>query len=342
MSIPSVIRLLPAGTPVGTPAEGPTGGRSLVEIYGDGFRLTPDVAPDGPLGPISSGIVIAEVPKTVSVTFGGVEALEVLVIKSNLLRVWAPISPLAITAPDFGVGAVDVVITNLDDSGVAIPGETVTETDGWTYRRTKLDGSNDSDLVRLIRTFIRSWMLQVIPEVVFTTHTDYDTDTTTAEVEIAQMPAIVLTLNNLPENRFYSCNEGPEVKISDERVEQHRRTRTIDLIFEVIGISDNPMEILNLLAVATDFIERNPYVSLIRDPSDLGLGSVEYELDYQPGGGFNMGLRPNGSNIHSFSGTLVIRGFTWSGLAGLPGDSLTGLFRTLTGLPSLDVESSGG
>ncbi len=338
MAIPTVIRLLPGGQPVGTPVEGPTGGRSLVEIYGDGFRLPPAAAPDGPSGPTQAGLVVAPSPKTVSVTFGGAEALEVLVIRSNLLHVINPISPLIAAAPTFGAGAVDVVITNLDDNGDPIGGETVTVVDGWTYRRPKLDAATESDLVRMVRAFVREWKRQVLPEVVFTSHTDFDADISTAFVDIAEMPAIVLNLNGLPENRFYSCNEGPEITVSAERVEKHRKPRTVDLNFEVIGISDNPMEILNLMAAATDFMERNPRIRLDREAGNPGAGTVEFELDYQPGASFDLGNRPSSSNIHFFSGSILIRGFSFEGLAAFPGDSIVALFRDLKDPVSLDVE----
>lgn len=342
MAIPTVIRFLPAGQPVGTPAEGPTGGRSLIEIYGDGFRVpTIPEANSGPSGPTSAGIVVSEVAKTVSVTFGGVEALQVDVIKSNVLRVTSPISPIAVTSPEYGAGSVDVVIQNLDDSGVAIPGESVTIAGGWTYRRVRLDGTADSDLLRMVKSFIEEWKRQVIPEVIFTSHTDWDSDISTPEIEVAKMPAIILNLTGLPENRFYSCNVGEEVKISDDRIEQRRKSKTVDLQFEVIGISDNPMEVLNLLALATDFMERNPNVYVIKDPSDP-TDTAELELEFQPGQDFGLRTRPNSSNIHFFTGAIVIKGFTSNGLAGLPGDSIVGLFRTLKDTPSLDAESLAG
>lgn len=333
MATPSVIRLLPGGQPVGTPTEGPTGGRSLVEIYGDGFRLPPTPPTTGPSAPPSAGVVVADSPVTVSVTFGGVPAVDVKVIRSNLLRVTSPISPLPITEPDWGAGAVDVTITNLDDNGDPIPGESVTVAGGWTYRRPKLDATNDSDLVRMVRKFIMDWKLQVLPETVFTTHTDWDRDTSTAYVEVAQMPALVVALTSLPENRFYSCNEGAEERVTDERVEQRRRVRTVDLQFDVIGITDNVMEMLNLMTAAADYIERNPV---------LEMDGVKFELDYQPGGDFDVATRPSKSNIHSFNGSVVIRGVGFEGLAGFAGDRIVGLTRTLKDAVNLDVEPIAG
>ena len=337
MAIPSVVRLLPGGQPVGTPTEGPTAGKSLVAIYGDGFRLPPAPAPGGPSGPVQGGIVSAETPRTVSVTFGGAEAVRVDVIRSNLLHVVTPISPLEAVSPGYGAGSVDVVITNLDDSGDPIPGESVTVPGGWTYRRPQLDATTESDLVRFVRTFIRHWKRQVLPEVVFTTHTDYDTDIATAQVEIASMPAIVLTLQSLPENRFYSINRGPVRQLSADHIEEYRRPHTVDLNFQIVGISDNIMEAMNLLAVAVDFVDRNHVLEFARDPNDANAGSVEYEFDFGPGGEFEMNTRPSKSNIHSFSGSVVVRGFSFEGLQGFAGDGLTRLSRELTDPVNLDA-----
>lgn len=329
MAVPSVIRLLPAGRSVGAPAEGPAGGRTLIEIYGDGFRLPPaEAAFDAP-GAVEASLVTDTSPPTVRVTFGGVEALLVQVARSNRLVVMTPISPLPAEAPNWGVGAVDVVITNLDDSGVPISGETVTVANGWTYVRPKLDAGTPSSLSRIVRVFLTQWMRQVLPEVIHTTHVDWDADTSTPYVEIAKMPAIVINLTGLPENRFYSTNEGAENALSPERVETHKKGRTMDLEFEVIGISDHALELLSLLSSAVDFMERNKWVEL---------DGRKYELDYLEGSSFNPGNRPSSSNIHFFNGNVVIRGFTVFGLAGVAGDEIWDLTRTLKDGVSLDVE----
>lgn len=329
---------------MGTPAEGPTAGRALVEVYGSGFRLPPAFpASSGPSGPAQAGLVRVGVQKTVSVTFDGAEAPLVEVVRSNLLRVLTPVSPIpAVSATGHGAGTVDVVVRNLDDAGVPIPGEEVTLADGYAYRRPKLDAATESDFLRLVRAFLREWKRQVLPDVVLTDHTDFDPDVSTAFVEVAALPAIVLSLTGIPENRFYSLNEGPEEEINEDRVDVRRRPRTVDLNFDVIGISASTMEMTNLLAAANEFMRRNPFLDLDRDPADPGKGRVSYELDFQPGASFEVGNRPNNSNLRSFSGAVVVRGFDFEGFTGFPADEIRAMSATLKDPVRLDAERSSG
>lgn len=315
MAVPTFVRILPAGTPVGTPAEGPTAGRVLVEIYGGGFRLPPTVPP-GPSAPPVNGVVYAEEQRTVAVRFGTAAALRVDVIRSNLLRVIVPPTPLA------GAGAVDVTIENLDDFGNPIAGESITIAGGYTYRLVKLDATTESDFMRLVRQVIREWKRQVIPEVVLTQHTDYDPDTSTSFVEVAKTPAIVLSGPNTPENRFYSLNENAEVNVGG-MIEIRRKARTVDLVFRVLGITDTAPECLNLMALAIEFMNRNPYLEMDRDPADLSKGRARWEFAQTQE--FQVGTRANESNIHFFTGEVTIRGFDVEAFAGFSRDDLIGL-----------------
>ena len=343
--MPLITNILPVGSTVGDPVEGPTAGRSLVLIFGDGFRLPPDPPASGPTGPVVAGVVTSPNPKTVSVTFGGKEALRVDVVRTNLLHVVTPISPIAATkAAGHGAGDVDVVVTNLDDDGDPIGGETVTEVDGYTYRHPKLDAVSESDLLRLVEKLIIEWKRQVLPEVVFTVHTDHDDDTSTPIVDIAKLPMIALILRGLPENRFYSTNERPEIE-SGGVVRTLRKPRTVDLLFDVVGASDSTFELLNLLSAANTFMVENIVIELDRDPADLSLGTVEYELDFQSGGGFAIGAAASNSNLRQFSGAIVIRGFDIEGFTGFS-EGATRALGVLTNddetAVRLDVENNPG
>ncbi len=345
MAVPVITNILPVGSTVGDPVEGPTAGRSLVLIFGDGFRLPPDPPPDGPTGPVVAGRVTSPSPKTVSVTFGGREALKVDVVRTNLLHVVTPISPVAANkANNHGAADVDVVITNLDDDGDPIGGETVTRVDGYTYRRPQLDATNSSDFLRLIEAMIEEWKRQVLPEVVFTVHTDFDDDTSSPIVDIAKLPMIALILREVPENRFYSTNERPEIE-SGGVVQTLRKPRTIDLLFDVVGASDSTMELMNLLAAANTFMEENIVIELDRDPADLSKGRVEYELDFQVGGDFAIGRGASNSNLRQFSGAIVVRGFDIEGFTGFSSSAVRDL-GVLTNddesAVSLDVEATSG
>ena len=333
MAVPTFIRALPAGSPVGTPAEGPTAGRALVEIYGSGFRTVPAPSSSGPTGPTYGGVVIASEQRTVRVRFGGVDAERVDVVRSNLIRVITPVCPLEVPKPgELPGGAVDIEITNLDDSGSPIVGETLTVTGAYTYRMVKLDSATPADLTRAIRALLVSAANQVLNNVILTQHTDYDPDTSTAFVENATTPALVFSGPAMPENRFYSLNEDPEERIGDV-VEIRRKPRTVDLVFRVIGITDSITELLNLMALATEWMNRNPYFYVLRDDADPSKGSARYEfVQLQE---FETTSRPSASNVHYFSGQIAIRGFDIESLAGMPSDHLKGLSRDLASDPSI-------
>jgi hypothetical protein len=273
------------------------------------------------------------------VTLGGAEAERVDVVRSNLLRVVTPRSPLGgFESSGYGAGVVDVVVTNHNVGGEAIAGESATAAAAYEYRHARLDAATPSDLLRVVATLLEELKWQVLPEVVLTQHTDWDPDVSTGFVEVASMPALVLTGPGTEENRFYSRNDLPEEALSATRVDVRRRPRTVDLLFDLIGISDSTVELHNLLSAATEFVERNPFLRVLREPADASAGFAEYELDYQSGGGFDVGARPSGSNVRFFSGSLVVRGVDFEGgFAGFSADALVDIASPLLEPVSLEV-----
>lgn len=344
MATPIIIRVLPAGSDVGGPVEGPTAGGQLVEIYGDGFAL-PDT---DPVAVTVGDVVVADSAPSVSVTFGGEEALEVHVTASNRIVVLTPPSPLSLTTTDpehgtqWGVGAVDVVVTNLDANGDPVPGESVTLAGGYSYRQVRLDNANESDLARLVRTLILELNRRVISNVVFTVDTDFDSDTTSTEVDIARLPAIVLQGPRTEENRFYSLNAQQDV-LEGSDVVIRRRSHTVDLRFDIVGIADHAVEALNMLTLCTRFVEDMPFISMARDPDDSSKGDARWEFDFDGVSGFELATRPNNSNLNTFSGSVVIRGFDIEGLASFERADIIGLTKPLgdQGLTLLDTERFG-
>src|SRR3990167_10850073 len=99
-----------------TPNTGHAGGREMVRISGTNFRLPATVPHTLP---------------TVRVRFNGEDALRVDAVDVHLLEVLTP----QYRGADLTLPPVDLEITNLDDNGVAIPGETLTVADAFTYTR---------------------------------------------------------------------------------------------------------------------------------------------------------------------------------------------------------------
>lgn len=287
------------------PSSGPTGGRTLVEVEGAGFRLPPPPPPSGPTPP----------PKpTVQILVGGREAADVRVRASDRLTFLSPVGD---------VGPADVVLRNLDDAGVPIVDEEAVLPGGFTYRLPPLTA--ESDLTRLVRTLLRELKRQVLPNVSLTVQTDFDAQTGDELhiAELASLPALVLVGPELREDRFYSLNQLPEVAGAPGTVLRRRVPYTVDLVFTLVGASDHTVELLNLMAATELFFHRNKFLEMDRDPASALGGRVRYEMDLAPDGDLRVTSQPNASNVRSFSGSFVIRGFDLEDLAGVAGDAVT-------------------
>ncbi len=286
------------------PAAGPTGGLTLVEVQGSGFRLPPVPPATGPTPP----------PRpTVEVLVGGRRAADVRVRASDRL---------SFLSPAHDAGAVDVAVRNLDDDGVPIPGEEATLPGGFTYEARRL--AVESDLTRLVRTLLRELKRQVHPNVSLTVQTDFDSETGDELhlTELASLPGLVLVGPGLAENRFYSLNQAPEVPAGDGTALRRRVPYTVDLGFTLVGVADHTTELLNLMAAAQLFFHRNKYLEMDRDPANPLSGAVRFEMDFTPDGDLRVTSQPNESNVRSFSGSFVVRGFDLEDLAGIPGDAV--------------------
>lgn len=273
-----------------------TGGKTTIEITGTNFSVT----------------------EGVQVLLGTTPALNVAAVTDTRLFVLVPISPIAVTnTTNNGEGSVDVTVTNLDSEGVAVPGETVTLVDGLTYQRVQL--AIESDLARFCRQIIKRFKLEIISNVQYTSHTDYDSDVVDLEniTDLAKLPGLALLGPAIRENRFYSLNEEPAYTgANNGEFYIKRAPYTVDLSFTMVGVSNSRIETLNMMNVVELFFERNKTLELLRDPSDVNLGSVAYELMIEPGGDLQITGAPNSSNIHTFSGRFVIRGFDLEDLPG--------------------------
>lgn len=287
-----------------TPSTGPTGGRTLVEVLGSGFRMPP--------APPASGPTLLPRP-TVEVRLGGKRAEDV--------RVRAP-ERLSFLTPAHDAGVMDVVVRNLNDDGAPISGEEATLPGAFSYEATRL--AIESDLTRLVRMLLRELKRQVHPNVSLTVHTDFDAETGDELhlTELASLPGLVLVDPELSENRFYSLNQAQEVPAGDGTAVRRRAPYTVDLGFTLVGVADHTTELVNLMSAVELFFHRNKYLEMDRDAADPLGGRVRYEMDFTPDGDLRVTTQPNESNVRSFSGSFVVRGFDLEDLAGVPGDAI--------------------
>lgn len=303
-----------------SPAEGPPAGGTLVRVLGGNFRI-----PDEP--PLIPGPVPIPGP-TVDVTVGGAPALKVIVASAGKLYFQAPKRSFVDPSngkPLDGPFDEDIVITNLDNSGVPIGGETVTVTDGFTYRRVDLSSSTPSRVQALWRTLLRLWKSETIQNVVDSTHTDFD-DTETDLLNItalAKLPAIILTGPDLIENRFFTQNQDVAADQPNGDVFIFQKPRYVDLEFDVTLVTNHKGQLTNLIEIATIFLERNKFIYL-----DCGAeGTLKLEMDFaQPNGDFQTRriTRDANSNIHASTGRVGITALTLAGFAGFENDGARG------------------
>ncbi len=291
MAVPSITSV--------APSSGPTGGSLLVEIAGAGFRTLDAPAAQGPTAPPGP---------TVRVLVGGRAARDVRVVSTDHLTCIVP--------PGYA-GPADVLVQNLDATGAAIPGEAATAPQAFTYVLHSL--IPEADLARLVRTLLQEFKRQVLENVVLTVQTDFDAETGD-ELHIAQLaklPALVLVGPELTEDRFFSLNQLPEHATSPGRFARFRVPYTVDLGFTIVGVSDHTVELINLMASTQLFFHRNKFLEMDRDPTGADAGRVRYEMDFTPDGDLKVTSQPNESNVRSFSGKFVIRGFDLEDLAGV-------------------------
>lgn len=289
----------------GPTAEGLAGGGYLATIVGENFKLPSDPPPTG------SGYIGGSWSPTVKVQFGSSVARDVRVLSETVLTCVVP--PYSDDADADPIPPVDIRIVNLDEATgeeLGGPEDEVTAIDAFTYRRPVIGSPLSSDLMRLCREVIRTVKRQVHPNVSLTVHTDFDD--TVADVlnitKLSELPGIVLVGPSIAENRFYSLNKTPYERVGSTR--EHKGgpvPRTVDLTFQIVGVSDKTYVLLNLLHEVVKFFENNDWLYIDRDGHDPSAGQVRYEMDLvdEP----SVKTRANLSNIRNFEGSFVIRGF---------------------------------
>lgn len=282
-----------------TPKTGRTGGRYLLTVYGTGFQLPPVPPATGP----------APAPNpSVRVSFMGSQrtrvARNVYVLSSKQLLVEVPPGD----APSGTGETVALVVENIDQSGVVVPGESVTVASAFTYKMPDL--TVDSTLVRVVKTLLQDLKRQVLYNVSLTTDVDYDANVATASTEIAALPALVLVGPRLQTNRIYALN--PLRTVQDESdptlFTKLRPPRTRDLYFDITGASTKAVEVIALMSEVERYFERTTMLTMDVDATDPTKGTVDYEMQVPLGVEFALIPKPNESNVKQFTGAVVIRG----------------------------------
>lgn len=303
MAVPTFVSMSPS-------TGSPTGGQ-LVEIVGTGFRLA------GP--PPATGPVPARV-SPVRVSFGGVASTRVAVVSDTRLFAVTPrvLMPVVGGATQ-GVFVAPVEITNVDDTGAPIAGETVVVPSSYTYARPDVSTSTESPLTSLIRALIRRLKSEVLQDVVIAVHTDYDGDPTTPHVEQATVPSLVLTGPTLVKNTFYTDNASDSITLGPNEVSTQRRAIFFDVDFDIVVIAQSEMQLLNLIDLITVVIDRSSSFVLQCPPP---VGAVQLDLEWRSGMRASVQSNQLNSNIRSARGSIGFNGVPFASIAGVERDAV--------------------
>lgn len=261
------------------PITGPASGGDLVRLTGEQFGVA------------------------VEVRFGTQTAVV------ETLREEDGLSIADVRSPVHDPGTVDLTLTNLDEAGLPVPGESVTLPGAFRFLRPRL--VRESDLTRLVRTLIQQLKRQVLANTSVTVSVDYDD--TTADglnvVAMAALPSLVLSGPRMRESRFYSTNvpfEDVVDGVSGPELRRRRPVFTVDLSFTITAASESTVELLNLMAAVATFLNRNRDIAMLRDPDQPELGEVQWEME--PDGDFRTNLRDQ-AGVRAFTCGFSVRGF---------------------------------
>lgn len=281
-----------------TPASGNTRGGNMVVITGTNFLL--------PAPPVAAGYLGGAAPRTVKVSFEGVEAP--WAEAASATSIYATVPEWRGTTPQTWPLALDVRVANLNTNGSERTGEVATRVDG--YALTRLELARECYLQRVVRELLRLLKRHVADNVGIALGRDYDDDTTDWARLRATAPCLTLAGPTSELNRFYSLNMEPDEEdpLDAARWLRRRPPVTVDLGFTVRGYA-HAMEHLYAMGQALLLTFRDIVrLRVLRDPANEAAGFVEYEVEvaWEAHPGFTSA--PSVDDLFYFDARLLIRG----------------------------------
>ena len=308
---------------------GPTQGRTLVAITGTNFRQYPTIPATG------------RVPKptpTVRILFGAEEATDVQT--ESTTKVWC-------LAPAADPGLVSVTVTNIDEDGVAVVGETAVKADAYTFVRPYIRVPSTAtsvdvyrgDLHRLVIKVVKEWRRQVLDNTVLKKpNKDYANLPATERVRLSSIPGVVLYGPRLSVNRFLTSSQYENTATGVDRFKARRPVEGRDVAFSFSIVTDSQFEALNLIEVVDRFFDKFKTVSILKDPAAPNGGDATYEVVYTDLASMSPDI--DGDNQSVIEGGFFIRGFEMQSSAGFTDDAVESIGNTVITLetPTLPFE----
>lgn len=319
MSVPTLTSI--------TPAIGHTGGRTLVEIQGTNFALPPSPAPaDAPL---------PDPAASVAILFGGEPAdpAYIQVVSTTLIRCLTPIHDPAGASqttqgatpdlPAVPIPAASLTVQNLDAGGIAISGEVATLPSAFSFVRPNL--STPGLTARVVKAFIQELKRQVVAEVDFNPHTDFDAETGDAYniCKFARVPAIAIVDLQLPRAQGVGLTTAPiTVRLPDGNFVLRRAPDYRDLVFTLVCASNSQLELLSLEEAVSQFFAKNGELAVYRDPMNLSLGKYGFTMTQDRTQPVQFSGRQGLDNIVAFTTRANIQAVPRNDIPGLPDDTI--------------------
>ncbi len=259
--------MIPAFTSI-SPDTGHSGGRQVATIIGTDFRLSP----------------------------GNVEAVRVEVNGVRSFVDTITTTELRITVPAFGgegaaaaadpIPAVDVVITNLDDSGAPIGGEVVTAVGAYTYARAEIRppaATLEAQIYRrVVYEVVHSFQRQIVPNVAIGTNIDFG-EFGQAVIKNAENPSVTLLGPRFEEdliNRHRWADFFDESIGGDpEQFEQKWPGYVSTLEFDAVLAADSKREVWAMSQALIEMFMRTPYLEIPRTPGDVNGEKLRFPFE---------------------------------------------------------------
>jgi hypothetical protein len=178
--------------------------------------------------------------------------------------------------------ASDVVVTNLDDDGNAIAGETVTETGGYTYKRWDLGSPRlDPAPARILKELILALMIEVERNTYLATHVDYGEEGVAIVIDEANLPSINIVVTQDFDPEFAASDFYPEeVEQPDGSSDTYEGGKTVMLICDLMLAGEGSGEAMHLCDAVQDFVQVNPLLLTSADPTLYDAGEEdEYPIE---------------------------------------------------------------
>jgi hypothetical protein len=278
-----------------SPATGPARGYNIITITGTNFRTRTLVY----------AIPWVDLPNTASVTVGGRAARKVWVRSSTEIAVLAPqYKGDSVADP---ITAVDVVVTNLDDNGDAIPTETVTSSGAYTYERPagRLP-KGPPPFLQVLDEFIRLLKRQVVLETGWMFHSDWGRPGDTV-IAVQEHPTIGLRMDAIKDPEYGQEDNVKQLKDEGGGVwTEYRPPETYMLVFDLLLSAQDPIEAHHLGAEVVQCWKDNQELEVDGDPLWDPGGTNLYPLEMP--GDLSQASGPNKSNIVAFSCQMRVRG----------------------------------